>query len=195
MADIKVKMMLGSFAANFAGACFIFLYLEFIAPLPPRWRTDTVVDASLAIALLIVTALIQHQLIRRRFRQATAWMAEGRPPTGAEQQATLALPWRSTEFSILSWLGGAVAFAAWAWILHSSALFTLQVLVTIALGGLVSIALAYFLIDREGSGSGPASSWHGPSARPSRSSGWPSCPSTPRRRRRPAPRHRASPGR
>jgi adenylate cyclase len=148
MADVKVRMMIGSFAANFAGACFIFLYLEFVAPLPPRWRTETLVDAALAIALLIVTAFIQHELIRRRFSQATGWMAEDRPPTAAEQQATLALPWRSTEFSILSWSGGAVAFAGWAWILHSSALFTLQVLVTIALGGLVSIALAYFLIER-----------------------------------------------
>lgn len=148
MADVKVRMMLGSFAANFAGACFIFVYLEFIAPLPPRWRTETVVDASLAIALLIVTAVVQHQLIRHRFRQATAWMAEDRAPTTAEQRATLALPWRSTEFSILSWAGGAVTFAGWAWILHSSALFTLQVLVTIALGGLVSLALAYFLIER-----------------------------------------------
>jgi adenylate cyclase len=147
-ADVKSRMVLGSFAANFAGACFIFGYLEFIAPFPPRWRTETVVDASLALALLIVTALVQHRLIRRRFHQATAWMAEGRPPTPAEQQATLTLPWRATEFSILAWAGGAVAFAAWAWILHSSALFTIQVLVTIGLGGLVSIALAYFLIER-----------------------------------------------
>ncbi|MDQ1429287.1 MAG: adenylate cyclase, partial [Acidimicrobiaceae bacterium] len=116
-ADVKSRMVLGSFAANFAGACFIFGYLEFIAPFPPRWRTETVVDALLALGLLIVTALVQHQLIRRRFRQATAWMAEGRPPTPAEQQATLTLPWRATEFSVLAWAGGAVAFAAWAWIL------------------------------------------------------------------------------
>ncbi len=140
--------MIGSFAANFAGACFIFGYLEFIAPFPPRWRTETVITATSAVVLLAVTALIQHQLIRRRFGRATAWLAEGRPPTPEEQQATLTLPWRSTEFSIVSWVGAGVAFAVWAWVLRSSALFTFQVLITILLGGLVSVALAYFLTER-----------------------------------------------
>lgn len=147
-ADVRTRMMLGSFAANFAGACFIFLYLEFVAPLPPRWRTGTVVDAGSAVGLLIVTSLIQHRLIRRRFGQATAWITDNRSPTKAEQRATLSLPWRSTEFSIVSWASGAAAFGAWEWIQHSSALFTLQVLITILLGGLVSVALAYFLIER-----------------------------------------------
>jgi adenylate cyclase len=147
-AEVRTRMTLGSFAANFAGACFIFGYLEFIAPIPPNWRAETVVDASLVTALLAVTALIQHRLIRRRFGQATAWMAAGRSPTVAEQQATLTLPWRATEFSILSWVSGAVAFAVWAWILHHSVLFTFQVLITILLGGLVSVALAYFLTER-----------------------------------------------
>ncbi|HEX3541406.1 MAG TPA: adenylate/guanylate cyclase domain-containing protein [Acidimicrobiales bacterium] len=146
--DVKTRIMLGSYAANFAGACFIFGYLEFVAPLPPKWHSETVVDAALAMILLLVTAVIQHQLVQRRFRQATAWRSEGRAPTTAEQQATLNLPWRSTEFSVVSWVGGAFAFAAWAWKLHSSALFTAQVLVTILLGGLVSVALAYFLIER-----------------------------------------------
>ncbi|MDQ1419815.1 MAG: adenylate cyclase [Acidimicrobiaceae bacterium] len=146
--DVRARMMIGSFAANFAGACFIFLYLEFIAPVPPKWRSQTVVDAALVVALLVVTAAVQHQLIRRRFGQATAWLSEGRPPTVVEQQATLALPWRSTQFSIISWVSAAAAFAGWAWILHSSALFTIQVLITILLGGLVSVALAYFLIER-----------------------------------------------
>ena len=146
--DVKTRIMLGSYAANFAGACFIFVYLEFVAPLPPKWHSETVVDAALAMVLLLVTAVIQHQLVQRRFRQATAWMAESRAPTTGEQQATLNLPWRSTEFSVVSWVGGALAFAGWAWKLHSSALFTAQVLVTILLGGLVSVALAYFLIER-----------------------------------------------
>jgi adenylate cyclase len=147
-ADVMTRMVLGSFAANFAGACFIFLYLEFIAPFPPEWRTETVLDALSLLALLAITAVVQHQLIRRRFHQATAWMAAGRPPTPREQQATLSLPWRATEFSIISWVGASLAFAGWAWVLHHSALFTLQVLVTILLGGLVSIALAYFLTER-----------------------------------------------
>ncbi len=146
--DVKARMIIGSFAANFAGACFIFVYLEFIAPFPPKWRTETVVTAALAMALLAGTALIQQQLIRRRFGQATAWMSEDRAPTRAEQQATLTLPWRSTEFSIISWVGAAVAFAVWAWVLDSSVLFTFQVLITILLGGLVSVALAYFLSER-----------------------------------------------
>jgi adenylate cyclase len=106
------------------------------------------VDAILVVALLVSTAVVQHQLIGRRFDRATAWISEGRSPTVAEQQATLALPWRSTEFSIASWVTAAVAFAGWAWILHSSALFTVQVLITILLGGLVSLALAYFLTER-----------------------------------------------
>ncbi|MDQ6614106.1 MAG: adenylate/guanylate cyclase domain-containing protein [Actinomycetota bacterium] len=146
-ADVKTRMLIGSFAANLAGAGFIFLYLEFIAPFPPKWRTAAVVDAVLVVALLAITALVQHRLIRRRFAQATGWMSEGRPPTVAEQQATLTLPWRSTEFSIFCWVTGGIAFAAWAWNLHSSVLFTVQVLITILLGGLVSVALAYFLIE------------------------------------------------
>ncbi len=141
-------MTLGSFAANLAGACFIFGYLEFIAPLPPRWQTETVVDAALVAALLAVTALVQHRLIRRRFERATAWIVADRAPTPEEQQATLTLPWRATKFSIGCWVSGALAFAGWAWKLHHSALFTVQVLVTILLGGLISVALAYFLIER-----------------------------------------------
>jgi len=146
--DVRARTVIASFGANLAGACYIFVYLEFIAPIPPRWRTQTVVTAWLAVALLVITAVIQHRLMRRRFGLATAWMAEGRLPTPAEQQATLALPWRSTQFSILSWGGGSLVFATWAWILHSSALFAIQVLITIALGGLVSVALAYFLTER-----------------------------------------------
>jgi adenylate cyclase len=141
-------MVLGSFAANFAGACFIFGYLEFIAPIPPRWKTETIIDAAIAVVVLAVTALIQHHLIRVRFASATAWMSEDRPATRGEQQATLRLSWRSTEFSIISWAGAAGAFATWAWIQHSSPLFTFQVVVTIMLGGLVSVALAYFLTER-----------------------------------------------
>ncbi|HEX3425115.1 MAG TPA: adenylate/guanylate cyclase domain-containing protein [Acidimicrobiales bacterium] len=147
--DPMTRMVAGSYAANFAGASFIFVYLEFIAPFPPQWRRgETVLTAGLAVALLLVTAVIQNELIKRRFNRATAWIYEHRPPTAAEQQATLTLPWRSTIFSIISWATGAVTFGAWAWILHSSWLFACQVAVTIALGGLVSIAIAYFLTER-----------------------------------------------
>ena len=106
------------------------------------------VDAGLATAILLVTALVQHRLMRRNFQQATAWMGEGRLPDAADQRATLALPWRATKFSIVSWVSGALGFGVWAWILHSSVLFTTQVAVTIGLGGLVSIALAYVLTER-----------------------------------------------
>ena len=141
---VETRMVLGSFAANFAGACFTFVYLEFIAPFPPRWRTETLVDLMLVAILLVTTAFIQHRLIRHRFRRATAWLSEGRAPTVAEQKATMRLPWRATEFSIQCWAVAAVGFAAWAWVLHHVALFMVEVMITIALGGLVSIALAYF---------------------------------------------------
>ena len=146
--DPMTRMVAASYAANLAGAVFIFVYLEFIAPIPPRWRTETVHTAILAVVLLVVTAVIQNELIKRRFNRATAWIYEGRAPSPAERLATLTLPWRTTIFSIISWGAGAVAFAGWAWILHSDWLFTGEVGITIALGGLVSIAVAYALTER-----------------------------------------------
>src|ERR1700761_2784995 len=121
--DPMTRMVAGSYAANLAGASFIFVYLEFIAPIPPRWRTETVRTAVRAVVLLVFTAGIQNERTNHRCTRSTVGIHEGRAPTPAERLATLTLPWRSTIFSIISWGAGAVTFATWAWVLHSSWLF------------------------------------------------------------------------
>ncbi len=142
-------MVAGSLAANSAGAFFVFGYLEFVAPFQPKWEHASVIaNAVLTVVTMAVAALFHYRVITRQFRKATAWMAEERQPTDAERAATLTLPWRMTAVSVVSWVLAAVGFGSWSWFRESSWLFAGEVDITILLGGLVSTALAYFMIER-----------------------------------------------
>jgi len=147
--DIKSRMVLGSLVANLGGACFVFVYLEFIARFQPNWEPFTVgLDAMLAAVAVLASALVHERVIGCQYQKATAWIHEKRPPTEAEARATLTLPWRSTAVSVVSWVAGATIFGALVWFQQTSRLFAAQVAITTLLGGLVTTALAYFLMER-----------------------------------------------
>ncbi|MDP9073507.1 MAG: adenylate/guanylate cyclase domain-containing protein, partial [Actinomycetota bacterium] len=147
--DIKTRMVVGSFVANLGGACFVFVYLEFIAPFQPTWQPSTVVlDAGLAIVAVVVAALVHERVIGCQYHKATAWIHEKRPPTEAERRGTLTLPWRSTAISVVSWVIAAIGFGVLVRFQDASVLFSAEVDITTVLGGLVTTALAYLLMER-----------------------------------------------
>jgi adenylate cyclase len=82
----------------------------------------------------------------RRYKAATAWLAEGRQPTAPDQRATLLLPLEMAALALTGWLGAVVLWTLLTAVSHPAA-YVVRVAVSILLGGLTTTALSYLLIE------------------------------------------------
>lgn len=82
------------------------------------------------------------------FSRTVAWAVEERPPTDAERADALRLPWHSALRPFLFWVFGAVLYAVAAPTQGASAFEVLQIVNAILLGGVVTSALGFLLIER-----------------------------------------------
>jgi adenylate cyclase len=134
-------------AANAVAAVVVFVYLAFIVPTPRvdsnHARTLNLITFAIAIipAFPIITVLS-----RRRLRGMREWIVAERAPTPAERDEALRSPVVQTEI-----LAGAWALAATIFFvvnLTISVPLALEVGATVLLGGAVTSALGYLLIER-----------------------------------------------
>lgn len=141
--------------ANQVGASFdaLFVLVVMPPPLSPHefnvFRLQTLILAPIDITVCVWIALC---ILRRRFAPVVSWLNDDRPPTEAERRTALRWPWVFVTVSYPFWFGSAVFFGVLAGSHASDASHVIgagvAVLVTVALGGIASLALGYLMLER-----------------------------------------------
>jgi adenylate cyclase len=134
--------------SNAVAAIVVFVYLNWLVPVPSVDHPGrvTLLNVLVFAAYLAVAFPIGTVWSLRRVRLIADWMVSGREPTPEERDAALRAPFHQFQILAAGWGGGAVLF----FILNApiSLRLAVEISVTIALGGVVTSALGYLLIER-----------------------------------------------
>jgi adenylate cyclase len=134
--------------SNVIAAVVVFVYLNWLVPVPSVPHTTRVTLLNLAVFALYLS--VSFPLVglwsKRRFRPIRDWMVAGRQPMPAERDLMLRAPFEQMRMLAVAWGGAALLFFV-VNVLISVALAA-EVAVTIALGGVVTSALGYLQIER-----------------------------------------------
>jgi adenylate cyclase len=145
---VRILTLLAAAIANLLGATAVFVLAVWVVP------TDEVGDGGasplvnliLAAGYLTVALPLGFYWALRRLRPGRRWLKEGRAPTAAEQRNLLRAPLHTAVVIGTLWLLAALLFGAF------NATYSLElgrrVVITVALGGLVTCAVAYLLTER-----------------------------------------------
>jgi adenylate cyclase len=135
--------------ANTAGGLVVLAYVQLTL------GTDVAPEASVWLALglfgvaFAILSVIADIWARKAFSHTVAWIVEDREPTQREAGRVLRMPWRSAWRPLLFWVFGAAVYAALApTIGGADALSVVEVVNGLVLGGLVTCALGFLLIQR-----------------------------------------------
>jgi adenylate cyclase len=134
--------------ANVAGGSVVLAYgqLALGRKVAPDASLPLVVGAF--AATFAVSGILANVWAYMAFSRSVAWVVADREPTDAERAAVLRLPWYSALRPLLFWAAGAAWYAIAAPLMGASGLDVLQVVHSILLGGLVTCALGFLLIER-----------------------------------------------
>jgi adenylate cyclase len=134
--------------SNALAAVVVFVYLSWVVPAPSVPHAGRVTLLNLAVFAVYLAAAFPIVAVwsMRRARPIRAWMLEGREPTPAERDLTLRAPLHQLQVLAGAWGGAALLFFAVNAAI--SVALAVEVSVTIALGGVVTAALGYLLIER-----------------------------------------------
>jgi adenylate cyclase len=126
----------------------VFVYLSWVVPVPPVPHAGRVTLLNLAVFAIYLAVAFPIAAVwsLRRVRPIRAWMAVGREPTPAERDLVLRAPLRQLQVLAVVWAGAALLFFAVN--VAISVALAVEVSVTIVLGGVVTSALGYLLIER-----------------------------------------------
>jgi adenylate cyclase len=145
----NARVRRSSIAANVIGAIVVFAFLTFFIPVPKDVQHQTtalILNGALLGASLLIGIPIGTVILERLWRERTAWVASGRDPTPREQELTLRFPIVQHQVIAALWLIDAVFFAG------VNAFFSLQLAahvgLTVAMGGLTTVALGYLMSER-----------------------------------------------
>ncbi len=135
-------------AANAAGALVTFTLGTWIVPVPEEGLTGSNLVVNLVAfgVALPVGLVVGTYLSTRAARTGQNWISEDRVPTEGERDATLSFPARQTAIQALLWVGAALVFLAVN--IGGSPTLAVEAAVEVVLGGLVTCALGYLLIER-----------------------------------------------
>jgi adenylate cyclase len=135
-------------AANAFAAIVVFVYLSWVIPVPSVAHPEraTLLNLAVFVSYLAVAFPVAWVWSIRRVRPVRAWMVEEREPTPAERDLTLQAPLHQLQILAAGWSGAAVLFFA----VNAAISLALaaEVSVAIVLGGVVTSALGYLLIER-----------------------------------------------
>jgi adenylate cyclase len=134
--------------ANVAGAVAVLTFMQLasdrdLAPEVPLWVR--LVGPLVPAALLILPGYLWGH---RAFSRAVAWAFEGRTPTLTERFAVLREPWRQALRPLVFWVLAAGAYATLAALFGASFITVVRVVEGTLIGGVVTCALGYLLIER-----------------------------------------------
>ena len=135
--------------SNVDGAVFVFAYLMFIAPndMPddPQgpWQ-----DVLAFVGFSAVAFPLCGWLCWRVAGRYLCWLDEERRPTPEERTGTLRVPWLLATMCFATWVVAAVFFTVGSIPSGHEASHFVKIAVSILLGGLVSCAIGYLLVER-----------------------------------------------
>jgi class 3 adenylate cyclase len=134
--------------ANFMGAIDVFLFLWFVAPLPPLEDLGQVKFVNgIAFAITMATTfIICGSLCNRCAEPIARWLDSGEAADEEMVRRVLRFPFTQTLLSVYAWAASALAFA----ILNSvySVELGVQVGIAILLGGITTCGMLYLLAEK-----------------------------------------------
>lgn len=137
--------------ANLDGAVFVFVYTSLVlskfgdSPNDASWTTDL----WLFLGYMVVAVAVGGTSCYRRYRRRTQWLEDGVDPTEELRVGVLRLPLVTSLFNLIPWTLAAALFTfVGAVVSHQSADDLLRTGSTILLGGLVTCALSFLLMER-----------------------------------------------
>jgi class 3 adenylate cyclase len=134
--------------ANTMGAIDVFLFLWYVAPLPPLGDLGQVqfVNAIAFAVCLPVTFTVCGSLSNRCAEPIARWLDSGEDADGEMVRRVLRFPFTQTMLSMYAWVLSAMAFA----ILDSfySVALGAQVGIAILLGGITTCGMLYLLAEK-----------------------------------------------
>lgn len=136
--------------ANLGGALVVYLYLQFLSQgiLARNVPHSAFAVSVAAFAVYFVAAAVAAGLCMVPAGRAGRFLDERRPPSAAEQAVVLALPRRLTLVTSGAWAGAAVLYCAMDSAYGEPAVQVVHVVVGILLGGMVTTAVTYLLVER-----------------------------------------------
>ncbi|HKG34817.1 MAG TPA: hypothetical protein VKA89_00085, partial [Solirubrobacterales bacterium] len=149
IARLRRRQLKATTIANAAGSAVVFLSIGFLIPLvsDPGRRDDlALLNAAIAIPVVIGAQLFAFRALRGTRDRIAAWVRSGREPTDAERREALMFPVRAAKLAAALWSLAALLFGLVN--LSESAGFGVLVAVTILLGGCTTSALVYLLTER-----------------------------------------------
>ncbi len=140
---LATRLVASGTAINAAGAAVVFVYLNFVFRQGSGGPSDEL-NLVLVVAYTAACGLAASRLLRR---DLAAWAASGRRAGERERDHVLRQPARGMVFQAATWGLAAVLFGA----LNSegSVIDGLEVAASIALGGLMTSAAVYLVIERQ----------------------------------------------
>ena len=134
--------------SNALAAVVAFAYLSWVVPVPSVVHPGQVTLLNLVVFTLYLAVAFPIGWVWsiRRVRPIRDWMAAGREPTSGERDLVLRAPLHQLQILAAGWGGAALLFFAIN--VAISVALAAEVSVTIVLGGVVTSALGYLLIER-----------------------------------------------
>lgn len=139
-------------AANVVGAVVVYLFLAFVSPPSSTSEESLALELATFGTYLVAAALTGYQVGLKTFRPVSRWLEDGREPSQAELEVTLAQPFRQAAWVFLGWCGGGILFAGLHMTpgnpVHYSPEYGLWIGGVSLLGGAAAAMLSYLLVDR-----------------------------------------------
>jgi adenylate cyclase len=137
---VQAQLTAAIVVSNAAGAAIVFALVgELVLGPDESTRVSTAAVVGYVLVAIAVGVVAGTRKALGRFR----WLFDDRPPTSDEQRLALRVPLLLFEVQALLWLGAAVLFGAID--ATSEPVRGLQVGLTVALSGLVTCTVAYYL--------------------------------------------------
>src|SRR4051794_40674450 len=134
--------------ANVVAAVFVFVYLAVVVPVPHVEDATgaTVLNIAVFAVMLPIALVVGRRVSLRAIAPARDWIVAERTPTPQERDHLLGAPLRQLRILTAMWGSAAVLFFAVN--VGISVGLAFEVAETILLGGVVTGALGYLLIER-----------------------------------------------
>ena len=141
----RVEMLLGGLivSSNLVGVVAVFVLAAFVVPGPTPSNVVRVAVLNIILGSGYTTLFVIAGLKwgKRAVSEHTEWLQGNRPPNESEQRAVLQLPLILAGVQGFFWLAGAWLFAAFNAFIGDH--LTVQIALTISMGGLLTCANSY----------------------------------------------------
>jgi adenylate cyclase len=150
LGPLRRKLSVALPSANLLGAVAVFSYLMLTLGPPAEGVTKSIwPEVGVFAVLLSVLLAVGTYRCTRQISGAVCWLSERPEPTAEEREATLRLPGRLAAEGFVLWVVAAAFYTASTLVVTQHSVdHALRVAVGIGLGGVLTSAVAYLLLER-----------------------------------------------